>query len=351
MYEKFTPEFFEHPTLFAFYNWYLDLTCGISCLLYCLIIYIVRTRSTKDIHTYSLYLCVQFTWSVIFDILLTSLKPAMLYPFMLYYSRGPFAPFGYTISLIQFSLLLCTCVGFGITILHSALYRISKVNNNLRATRHLGGKNTDDFRYRETSGYKFAAKTNFDVAGYVTALGRDILGRDEPKTKCIFGSNWKPDFSRCRKSHVPLSGLISTLTMVHSILKIFDRPALSLGLSNLVVACGCVCVLTPLVPASRSQEELKAATLSKSPAMSALFAVERSIVGFETPSGNGNWWFDFASTGLVIVLVFGVVLLIGLNIGCFVLIRKRREMMSRKTYQMNITLYKVLTLQMVMISC
>ncbi|KAI1697297.1 serpentine type 7TM GPCR chemoreceptor srh domain-containing protein [Ditylenchus destructor] len=268
MYEKFTPEFFEHPTLFAFYNWYLDLTYGISCLLYCLIIYIVRTRSTKDIHTYSLYLCVQFTWSVIFDIVLTSLKPAMLYPFMLYYSRGPFAPFGYTISLIQFSLLLCTCVGFGITILHSALYRISK-----------------------------------------------------------------------------------TLTMVHSILKIFDRPALSLGLSNLVVACGCVCVLTPLVPASRSQEELKAATLSKSPAMSALFAVERSIVGFETPSGNGNWWFDFASTALVIVLVVGVVLLIGLNIGCFILIRKRREMMSRKIYQMNITLYKVLTLQMVMISC
>ncbi|KAI1701004.1 serpentine type 7TM GPCR chemoreceptor srh domain-containing protein [Ditylenchus destructor] len=123
----------------------------------------------------------------------------------------------------------------------------------------------------------------------------------------------------------------------------FDHPTLFAFYNwYLDLTCGISCLLYCLI----IYIELKAATLSKSPAMSALFAVERSIVGFETPSGNGNWWFDFASTALVIVLVFGVVLLIGLNVGCFVLIRKRREMMSRKTYQMNITLYKVLTLQM-----
>lgn len=70
------------PRLANFYSYFLDATFAISMLMYFLSMYIVWTRSSKEMSAYRIYLAVQFTSSFAFDLTLTLIKPAMLPPFL-----------------------------------------------------------------------------------------------------------------------------------------------------------------------------------------------------------------------------------------------------------------------------
>ncbi|KAH7714607.1 hypothetical protein AAVH_17999 [Aphelenchoides avenae] len=133
----------------------------------------------------------------------------------------------------------------------------------------------------------------------------------------------------------------------HRLFRYLEDSMLPLKLGCMLVPAGALVIIGPFAMARRSFEELRNATLSQAPFMECVFDQRSSIVGFE--SVGVNPWYEFCMQELVVFLVFGLLLMTALNVGCFVLIRRQKRMMSTKSYDMNIMLYKTLTVQMVLI--
>lgn len=120
---------------------------------------------------------------------------------------------------------------------------------------------------------------------------------------------------------------------------------LPLKLASFVVALAAIVIIGPLALAHRSPEELRQATLSQSPNMACAFDEIPLVIGFETDVPN--FWYNFFIQELVVFLIFGTCLIAALNAVCIWLIQRHRQVMSRRSYEMNVMFYKTLTVQMV----
>lgn len=131
----------------------------------------------------------------------------------------------------------------------------------------------------------------------------------------------------------------------HRFFRYLEDSMLPMKLGCLLVSAGTLVVIGPFAIARRSFEELRNATLTQAPSMTCVFDRRSSLVGFESIGANA--WYEFGMQELVVFLVFGLLLITALNVGCIVLIRRQKRLMSAKSYEMNIMLYKTLTVQMV----
>uniref|UniRef100_A0A7E4ZXU2 Serpentine Receptor, class H n=1 Tax=Panagrellus redivivus TaxID=6233 RepID=A0A7E4ZXU2_PANRE len=88
-------------------------------------LYVIVTKSSKEMSDYKWYLIHQLTWAYLFDVYLGLWKPVPLWPFYVGYSVGVFGgSVGTNFTVIlQLSLLVVNAIGMGFSIYISVLHR------------------------------------------------------------------------------------------------------------------------------------------------------------------------------------------------------------------------------------
>uniref|UniRef100_A0A7E4UMJ2 Serpentine receptor class gamma n=1 Tax=Panagrellus redivivus TaxID=6233 RepID=A0A7E4UMJ2_PANRE len=86
-------------------------------------LYMIITKSSKEMSGYKWYLVHQLTWSYVFDVYLCLWKSVPLWPFYTAYSAGVFSEISEKYFPLQMLLLVVTSIGVGFGIYISALHR------------------------------------------------------------------------------------------------------------------------------------------------------------------------------------------------------------------------------------
>uniref|UniRef100_A0A7E4W0X1 Transmembrane protein n=1 Tax=Panagrellus redivivus TaxID=6233 RepID=A0A7E4W0X1_PANRE len=118
----------EHPRLVVIYSIYWDVSLFLTSLFFCFMLYMIITKSSKEMSGYKWYLVHQLTWSYLFDAYLSIWKPVPLWPFYIAYSAGVFSGLTEYASVVQLIGLTVVAIGMGFSIYVSMFHRYVQVS-------------------------------------------------------------------------------------------------------------------------------------------------------------------------------------------------------------------------------
>uniref|UniRef100_A0A7E4WCI1 TLC domain-containing protein n=1 Tax=Panagrellus redivivus TaxID=6233 RepID=A0A7E4WCI1_PANRE len=81
----------ESPRLVAVYYVFWDVSLVFTTIFFSFMLYMIITKSPREMSDYKWYLVHQLTWSYMFDLCFGLWKPVPLWPFYIGYSAGMFA--------------------------------------------------------------------------------------------------------------------------------------------------------------------------------------------------------------------------------------------------------------------
>uniref|UniRef100_A0A7E4VCP9 Serpentine Receptor, class H n=1 Tax=Panagrellus redivivus TaxID=6233 RepID=A0A7E4VCP9_PANRE len=122
-YSAITFDDLDHPRLVAIYSLYWEISIVFSTGLFCFMLHMIITKSSKEMSDYKWYLVHQLTWSYIFDVYLGLWKPVPLWPFYIGYSAGIFSNVTANLVTLQLVILMLIIVGMGLSIYASVVHR------------------------------------------------------------------------------------------------------------------------------------------------------------------------------------------------------------------------------------
>uniref|UniRef100_A0A7E4ZQ06 Serpentine receptor class gamma n=1 Tax=Panagrellus redivivus TaxID=6233 RepID=A0A7E4ZQ06_PANRE len=122
-YSALTLDDLEHPRLVAIYSIYWEVSLVVTTIFFAFMLYMIITKSSKEMHGYKWYLIHQLTWSYIFDVYLGLWKPVPLWPFYTAYSAGVFSDISDEYIPIQLLFLIINAIGMGFAVYISGMHR------------------------------------------------------------------------------------------------------------------------------------------------------------------------------------------------------------------------------------
>uniref|UniRef100_A0A7E4WB26 Serpentine Receptor, class T n=1 Tax=Panagrellus redivivus TaxID=6233 RepID=A0A7E4WB26_PANRE len=122
-YSAITFDDLENPLLVAVYSVYWDVSLVLTTTFFCFMLYMMVTKSSREMSDYKWYLIHQLTWSYLFDLYLGLWKPVPLWPFFINYSVGIFSKTTNNNMVTQLLILIVLAVGMGFSVYLSLLHR------------------------------------------------------------------------------------------------------------------------------------------------------------------------------------------------------------------------------------
>uniref|UniRef100_A0A7E4UMJ3 HTTM domain-containing protein n=1 Tax=Panagrellus redivivus TaxID=6233 RepID=A0A7E4UMJ3_PANRE len=122
-YSALTLDDLEHPRLVAIYSIYWEVSLIMTTIFFAFMLYMIITKSSKEMSGYKWYLVHQLTWSYLFDVYIGLWKPVPLWPFYLTYSIGIFSNISDRYAVLQMILLVVVALGMGFAITISTFHR------------------------------------------------------------------------------------------------------------------------------------------------------------------------------------------------------------------------------------
>ena len=118
----FVVEDFYHPTLFHLYRIFWEVSLIITTVLFLFMLYIVL-KNSKEIGGYKYFIINQLVWSYLFDMILGTWKPAVLWPFYLIYGLGNFRYWRGVWAFAPLFMVAFAAAGMGVSIFMSLFHR------------------------------------------------------------------------------------------------------------------------------------------------------------------------------------------------------------------------------------
>uniref|UniRef100_A0A7E4ZQ65 Serpentine Receptor, class T n=1 Tax=Panagrellus redivivus TaxID=6233 RepID=A0A7E4ZQ65_PANRE len=122
-YSALTLDDLEHPRLVSIYSIYWEVSLIVTTIFFAFMLYMIITKSSKEMSGYKWFLVHQLTWSYVFDVYLGLWKPVPFWPFYLAYSAGVFSDISDKYVPIQLLILVVNAIGMGFAIYISGMHR------------------------------------------------------------------------------------------------------------------------------------------------------------------------------------------------------------------------------------
>lgn len=106
-------------------------------------------------------------------------------------------------------------------------------------------------------------------------------------------------------------------------------------------------LLTPIIVARTPDDNLRFVIQHKAPKLVEIFQRESSIFGYEKLNCSENIWLLIFLFELFFIITFAIIIIIGLNIFLYYLIKIRSTKKNSKVIKLQIMLYRTLTAQLV----
>uniref|UniRef100_A0A7E5A1J7 Serpentine Receptor, class T n=1 Tax=Panagrellus redivivus TaxID=6233 RepID=A0A7E5A1J7_PANRE len=122
-YSSITFDDLESPRLVAAYVVFWDVSLVLTTIFFSFMLYMIITKSPREMSDYKWYLVHQLTWSYLFDLYVGLWKPVPLWPFYIGYSAGIFSNVGGNSVTIQLLIVVVNAIGMGFGVCISILHR------------------------------------------------------------------------------------------------------------------------------------------------------------------------------------------------------------------------------------
>ena len=116
-----------HPILANIYSCILYTCCVISFSMFILMLFIVIKKSPKEMTDYKYIILTQCIWNFLFDLLMSSWQPVVVFPFFLAYSKGIVKFAGLKGSYLGIQAILLVTWGLIHCLLFALFYRVVQI--------------------------------------------------------------------------------------------------------------------------------------------------------------------------------------------------------------------------------